>query len=197
MYTYNPTPSQCTTRISPVSLMIDIFLFVSNVETKHQLVVLCFKKCITTTTAHTAVYVSSPVLSELERIITESEILKFVTLDVFSCMCPGQCIRFIMPYNNLREDDKKWPEPDRVGRQELEIYVGKTHISFTVRHILDVHSIFCWCRCMFVCVCACVCGGVCGGVGGQRIGSISIQLMRVCHTCTVRQNWFIIEHQGQ
>ena len=34
--------------------------------------------------------------------------------------------------DNIREDDKKWPEPDRVGRQELEIYVGKTHISFTV-----------------------------------------------------------------
>jgi len=32
-----------------------------------------------------------------------------------------------------REDDHNWPEPDRVGRQELEVKLGKEHISFTVR----------------------------------------------------------------
>lgn len=31
-----------------------------------------------------------------------------------------------------REDDKEWPEPDRVGRQELEIICDDEHISFTV-----------------------------------------------------------------
>lgn len=31
-----------------------------------------------------------------------------------------------------REDDHNWPEPDRVGRQELEVKLGKEHISFTV-----------------------------------------------------------------
>lgn len=31
----------------------------------------------------------------------------------------------------LKEDDAKWPEPDRVGRQELEIVMGQEHISFT------------------------------------------------------------------
>lgn len=31
------------------------------------------------------------------------------------------------------EDDHNWPEPDRVGRQELEVKLGKEHISFTVR----------------------------------------------------------------
>jgi hypothetical protein len=31
-----------------------------------------------------------------------------------------------------REDDHNWPEPDRVGKQELEVKVGDTHIAFTV-----------------------------------------------------------------
>lgn len=31
-----------------------------------------------------------------------------------------------------REDDHNWPEPDIVGRQELEVKLGKEHISFTV-----------------------------------------------------------------
>jgi protein mago nashi len=30
----------------------------------------------------------------------------------------------------IREDDSKWPEPDKVGRQELEIVIGDKHISF-------------------------------------------------------------------
>jgi protein mago nashi len=31
----------------------------------------------------------------------------------------------------LAADDAKWPEPDRNGRQELEVVCGKEHISFT------------------------------------------------------------------
>lgn len=31
----------------------------------------------------------------------------------------------------LKEDDANWPPPDKVGRQELEIIMGETHISFT------------------------------------------------------------------
>lgn len=31
----------------------------------------------------------------------------------------------------IKEDDNKWPEPDRVGRQELEIILNGQHISFT------------------------------------------------------------------
>lgn len=46
-------------------------------------------------------------MKELKKIIQESEVMK--------------------------EDDSQWPEPDRVGRQELEIVMGDTHISFTVR----------------------------------------------------------------
>lgn len=30
----------------------------------------------------------------------------------------------------LKEDDANWPEPDRVGRQELEVILGDDHISF-------------------------------------------------------------------
>ena len=32
-----------------------------------------------------------------------------------------------------REDDRLWPEADRIGRQELEIVLNNEHISFTVR----------------------------------------------------------------
>lgn len=49
------------------------------------------------------------VIEELKRIIAESEILE--------------------------EDDSLWPEPDRVGRQELEILMGDEHISFTTSKI--------------------------------------------------------------
>lgn len=45
-------------------------------------------------------------IEEIKRIIRESEITK--------------------------EDDNKWPAPDRVGRQELEIKMDREHISFTV-----------------------------------------------------------------
>eukprot|EP00300_Choanocystis_sp_HF-7_P030313 c39119_g1_i1.p2 GENE.c39119_g1_i1~~c39119_g1_i1.p2 ORF type:complete len:158 (-),score=37.07 c39119_g1_i1:80-526(-) len=63
------------------------------------------------------VYVTDTVLAELKRIIESSEILK--------------------------EDDAKWPPPDRVGRQELEIVCGSEHVSFTtskIGSILDVQE---------------------------------------------------------
>lgn len=49
--------------------------------------------------------VNPSVLQELKRMIEDSEVLK--------------------------EDDANWPQPDRVGRQELEIVLGEEHISFT------------------------------------------------------------------
>lgn len=55
------------------------------------------------------VFVNTCILDELKKIIEDSEILK--------------------------EDDKLWPEPDRVGRQEMEIVVGNEHISFTTTKI--------------------------------------------------------------
>lgn len=33
-----------------------------------------------------------------------------------------------------REDDSKWPEKNKDGRQELEIRLGNEHISFEVRY---------------------------------------------------------------
>ncbi|CAH0488072.1 unnamed protein product [Peronospora effusa] len=61
--------------------------------------------------------VSKSVIDEVKRIISDSEITK--------------------------EDDKEWPEPDRVGRQELEIVLGNDHISFTcakIGSLLDVQD---------------------------------------------------------
>ena len=34
--------------------------------------------------------------------------------------------------NFFREDDTKWPEKNKDGRQELEIKLGNEHISFEV-----------------------------------------------------------------
>lgn len=51
------------------------------------------------------VYVHSCVMEELKRIILDSEI--------------------------MQEDDSLWPQPDRIGRQELEIVIDDEHISFT------------------------------------------------------------------
>jgi protein mago nashi len=62
------------------------------------------------------VYVGQSVIDEVKRIVTDSEV--------------------------TAEDDNNWPQPDRVGRQELEIKLGKEHISFTVRKSLhfDIHD---------------------------------------------------------
>eukprot|EP01024_Parvocaulis_polyphysoides_P002187 TRINITY_DN1068_c0_g1_i2.p2 TRINITY_DN1068_c0_g1~~TRINITY_DN1068_c0_g1_i2.p2 ORF type:complete len:149 (-),score=18.21 TRINITY_DN1068_c0_g1_i2:221-667(-) len=49
-------------------------------------------------------YVTQAVLDEISRIIKESEI--------------------------MAEDDSNWPEEDKVGKQELEVVLGKEHISF-------------------------------------------------------------------
>uniref|UniRef100_A0A7R9V4L0 Mago nashi n=1 Tax=Chlamydomonas euryale TaxID=1486919 RepID=A0A7R9V4L0_9CHLO len=51
------------------------------------------------------VFVGKNVINEFKRIVTESEIMK--------------------------EDDHAWPEPDRVGRQELEMIVDDQHVSLT------------------------------------------------------------------
>jgi hypothetical protein len=53
-----------------------------------------------------SVYVSPTTIDELKRIISDSEIIK--------------------------EDDKNWPPPNKEGKQELEIKLGKDHISFVV-----------------------------------------------------------------
>jgi protein mago nashi len=43
----------------------------------------------------------------------------------------------------FQEDDEMWPQPDRVGRQELEILLNDEHISFTTSKIgslVDVNA---------------------------------------------------------
>jgi protein mago nashi len=40
---------------------------------------------------------------------------------------PSLCLRLD------REDDSKWPQKNKDGRQELEIRMGSEHISFEVR----------------------------------------------------------------
>ena len=55
------------------------------------------------------VYVSKCVVQEFKRIIEDSDI--------------------------VQEDDSMWPQADRIGRQELEIVHGETHISFTTSKI--------------------------------------------------------------
>ena len=62
-------------------------------------------------------YVSETVMREVKRIVADSQI--------------------------LREDDREWPEGDKVGSQELEIVLGEDHASFTTAKIgslLDVQS---------------------------------------------------------
>ena len=54
------------------------------------------------------------------------EVLVFPVGDGLSNMWLGQI---------MKEDDNNWPEPDRVGRQELEIVMGNEHISFTTSKI--------------------------------------------------------------
>ncbi|CAD8206777.1 unnamed protein product [Paramecium octaurelia] len=60
-------------------------------------------------------YVSESVISEFKRIIEESEIIK--------------------------ENDSKWPAPDKIGRQELEIKLGNAHISFTTSKLGSIHDV--------------------------------------------------------
>ena len=38
-----------------------------------------------------------------------------------------------MALKPFREDDAKWPEKNKDGRQELEIRLGNEHINFEVR----------------------------------------------------------------
>ena len=62
-------------------------------------------------------YVHKSVVDELKRIVEDSEV--------------------------MQEDDEMWPQPDRVGRQELEIVMGDEHISFTTSKIgslIDVNN---------------------------------------------------------
>nr|CAD1822845.1 unnamed protein product [Ananas comosus var. bracteatus] len=77
-------------------------------------------------------FVTPAVIRECRRIIADSESLSLsLSLSLFSSS------------RIMKEDDNNWPEPDRVGRQELEIVMGNEHISFTTSKIgslVDVQS---------------------------------------------------------
>jgi hypothetical protein len=50
------------------------------------------------------------------------------------------CFFFFLSFFFLvsnRESDNAWPEPDKMGKQELEIVLGKEHISFSVRYVFQ------------------------------------------------------------
>lgn len=63
--------------------------------------------------------VSSVVVDEIKRIVKSSEIMK--------------------------EDDAKWPQKNKDGRQELEIRFGSEHISFEVRFLVRRSGSGRWC----------------------------------------------------
>jgi protein mago nashi len=84
-------------------------------------------------------FVAPAILEELKRIIEDSEVgstsspriaflLLFAMIKSVVCAHIRSCM---LPAQILKEDDANWPPPDKVGRQELEIIMGETHISFT------------------------------------------------------------------
>ncbi|KAG8339501.1 putative Mago nashi protein [Trypanosoma vivax] len=49
--------------------------------------------------------------------------------------------RLIIASKVLDCDDERWPQPDRNGRQELEIRLGDTHISFVTNKITSLSEV--------------------------------------------------------
>ncbi|CBH11997.1 mago nashi-like protein,putative [Trypanosoma brucei gambiense DAL972] len=49
--------------------------------------------------------------------------------------------RLIILSGILERDDECWPQPDRNGRQELEIHLGDTHISFVTNKITSLSEV--------------------------------------------------------
>lgn len=63
-------------------------------------------------------------MEEIKRIIKTSEIIKLVSQERWE---PTTALTM-----SHREDDSKWPQKNKDGRQELEIRLGNDHISFEV-----------------------------------------------------------------
>ncbi|KEG15470.1 mago nashi-like protein [Trypanosoma grayi] len=49
--------------------------------------------------------------------------------------------RLIISSSVLESDDERWPQPDRNGRQELEIHLGNTHISLVTNKITSLSEV--------------------------------------------------------
>jgi hypothetical protein len=64
------------------------------------------------------------VIEELKRIIAESEGKPLTSLcpifHRFAFNTSMRCVLILV----MKEDDNLWPEPDRVGEQQLEIKIG-------------------------------------------------------------------------
>ncbi|VDK17419.1 unnamed protein product [Anisakis simplex] len=79
-------------------------------------------------------YVSKLVMDELKRIVEDSEILQASLQSYFISNFPDED-NFNTISRDDDEDDASWPEPDRIGRQELEILYNDVHISFATSKI--------------------------------------------------------------
>lgn len=49
--------------------------------------------------------------------------------------------RLVVQSNVVECDDERWPQPDRNGRQELEIRLGNTHLSLVTNKITSLNEI--------------------------------------------------------
>lgn len=70
-------------------------------------------------------YLSPLTVSELKRIVEESDIVKSVGNVHSSIQSRSDIVTQLH-----REDDTNWPQKSVVGKQELEIRLGNSHISF-------------------------------------------------------------------
>ncbi|KNZ53257.1 protein mago nashi [Puccinia sorghi] len=73
---------------------------------------------LTLTIDASLVWLSPLTISELKRIVAESEIIKSVSSPP-----------------SMMEDDHNWPKKNVVGKQELEVRLSDTHISFEVTQL--------------------------------------------------------------
>lgn len=80
-----------------------------------------------------SVCVSSAIVDEIKRIIKASEVIKWA-MPLYTIVC------LHLNLSMTREDDSKWPQKNKDGRQELEIRLGSDHISFEVGTICNVIS---------------------------------------------------------
>jgi protein mago nashi len=84
-------------------------------------------------------YLSPLTVSELRRIVEESEIVKWVPTTMAAMLgsraqgTNNALLACDMIIN--REDDTNWPQKSVVGKQELEVRLGNTHISFETAKI--------------------------------------------------------------
>jgi hypothetical protein len=80
------------------------------------------------------VCVSHALVAEIKKIVKDSEIMKYVNCELYIILNEA-----LMRRN--REDDTKWPQKNKDGRQELEIRMGNEHISFEVRGFRNSYSL--------------------------------------------------------